>query len=285
MASTLEYMQFSTGVYAASDKNKIGVPAGWTLNAWQPDMSSGFSAGYYFNSQTNEVVISYTGTNETAIDPLFGWTAGTGIPAPQIFDAVAYYFSVKAAHPDANITFTGHSLGAGLASLMAVFFDKPATVFDEAPFGLAAISPAVLPYVAGQMLAYGYQDAAFSTYILSAGILAIPRASNVTQFYVSGEALQYIRALSANLSGFDYSISLDNSTAGMNERHSMALMTALQLSDSFHQVAQKIPDLVSMVLDPNLFAANSSLDTNADLLRTLPRNQRYRSRFLFDELR
>jgi hypothetical protein len=59
MASTLEYMQFSTGVYAASDSNTIDPPSGWTLNAWQPDMSSGYSAGYYFNSQTNEVVISH----------------------------------------------------------------------------------------------------------------------------------------------------------------------------------------------------------------------------------
>jgi Ca2+-binding RTX toxin-like protein len=275
MASTLEYMQFATGVYAASKYNTLNptTATGWSFDQalWQPDMASGFSAGYYFNSQTNEVVISYTGTND-AVDPLFGWSAGAGIPAPQIFDAVAYYFTVKAAHPDANISFTGHSLGAGLASLMAVFFDKSSTVFDEAPFGLAAISPVVLPYVAEQMLAYGYQDAAFSDYILSAGFLAIPRASNVTQFYVSGEVLQLARIPLANLSGFDYSISLDNSTAGPIERHSMALMTALQLSDSFHQVAQKIPDLVSMILDSNLFAS-SPLAAKPDLLRTFLRHQ------------
>jgi hypothetical protein len=40
-------MQFATGVYAASLLNRIDPPAGWTLNAWQPDTSSGFSAGYY----------------------------------------------------------------------------------------------------------------------------------------------------------------------------------------------------------------------------------------------
>jgi hypothetical protein len=63
MPTTFEYMQFATGVYAASDRNALGDPTGWTLNAWQPDTNSGFSAGYYFNSQTNEAVISYTGTN------------------------------------------------------------------------------------------------------------------------------------------------------------------------------------------------------------------------------
>jgi hypothetical protein len=99
----------------------------------------------------------------------------------------------KEVYPNANISFTGHSLGGGLASLMAVFFDKPATVFDQAPFALAAISPVVLAYVGEQMLVSGYQDAAFSSYLLSAGILSIPRASNVTQFYVDGEILQYPR--------------------------------------------------------------------------------------------
>ncbi len=31
MPTTFEYMQFATGVYAASDRNAIGDPAGWTL--------------------------------------------------------------------------------------------------------------------------------------------------------------------------------------------------------------------------------------------------------------
>ncbi|MEQ1814342.1 MAG: Mbeg1-like protein, partial [Candidatus Nitrotoga sp.] len=272
MASTLEYMQFATGVYAATLENTIAPPPGWTLNAWQPDMASGFSAGYYLNNQTNEIVISYTGTNEKIVDPVFGWTAAGGVPAQQIFDAVAYYFAVKAAHPNANITFTGHSLGGGLASLMAVFFDKSATVFDEAPFGLAAISPFVLPVVAAQMFAYNYEDAAFSTYLLFAGTLVISRANNVTQHFVEGEVLQIARALSANLSGFDYPISLGNSMADPIERHSMALMTALQLSDSFHQVVQQIPDLISMMLDGNLFGADA-LAPKPDLLRTLLRHQ------------
>ena len=65
MPTTLQYMEFSLGVYAASDRNKIDDPAGWTRFLWQPgQVGTGFSAGYYFNSQTNEVVISYTGTND-----------------------------------------------------------------------------------------------------------------------------------------------------------------------------------------------------------------------------
>lgn len=93
MPTLLEYMQFATGVYAASDKNSLGDPAGWSLNAWQPDQATGFSAGYYFNSQSNEVVISYTGTNDF-MDKV-NWLTGIGLPMPQIYAAVDYYFKVK----------------------------------------------------------------------------------------------------------------------------------------------------------------------------------------------
>jgi len=31
MPTTLEYMQFATGVYAASNINRIGDPLGWSL--------------------------------------------------------------------------------------------------------------------------------------------------------------------------------------------------------------------------------------------------------------
>lgn len=271
MPTTLEYMQFATGVYAASDLNKIADPVGWTRYAWQPDTASGFSAGYYFNNQTNEVVISYTGTNDW-IDKV-NWTTGAGLPLPQIFAAVRYYFNVKAAHPDANITFTGHSLGGGLASMMSVFFDKQATVFDEAPFQLAAMSPFVLPFVGAEMLLAGYQDAAFSTYLLSGGLLALTRESNVTQYYVEGEVLNAIRYSANTLLGSDNFIPMGNSTAGEVDRHSMALMTALWDSPAFLTAAQRLPNLVTELLDTSLFATDSRDEIKVDLLRKLLRHQ------------
>ncbi len=53
---------------------------------------------------------------------------------------MSFYEDIKARY-GTNISFTGHSLGGGIASLMAVFFNKQATVFDEAPFQLTAINP------------------------------------------------------------------------------------------------------------------------------------------------
>jgi len=125
MASVLEYMQLSERVYDALRNNKIGIPAGWEQLDWQiDDPDTGFSAGAY--KKGNEIVIAYAGTNDIPVD-VVSWSAAIASLAPQTFYAMAYYLGFKAAYPEANITFTGHSLGGGLASLMAVFFDKKAT--------------------------------------------------------------------------------------------------------------------------------------------------------------
>ena len=137
MVSAFEYMQFSTRVYAASDRNKIGIPEGWEEVDHVPARFTGFSAGIFRNKGTGEIVIAYTGTNDKIGDRM---NVGLGVPAPQIFEAMSYYLDFRKAHPEAtNISFTGHSLGGGLASLMALFFDKQATVFGEAPSELAAV--------------------------------------------------------------------------------------------------------------------------------------------------
>ena len=62
----------------------------------------------------------------------------TGWGSNQLVDAVDYYLAVKAANPNADITFTGHSLGGGLAASMGVFFGQPAVTFDQAPFANTA---------------------------------------------------------------------------------------------------------------------------------------------------
>lgn len=64
MATILEYMKFSLNVYKTSIENAVGVPLGWTRTNWQPDLVSGFSAGTFVKG--NELVISFTGTNDFA---------------------------------------------------------------------------------------------------------------------------------------------------------------------------------------------------------------------------
>lgn len=106
MASTLEYMQFATGVYAATDANTLDptTATGWSRIGWQSDTELGFSVGIYMNDANQEMVISYTGTNELAVDPLAGWSAGFGLPAPQIFAAVDFYFTYRDAYPDSLVS-------------------------------------------------------------------------------------------------------------------------------------------------------------------------------------
>jgi hypothetical protein len=272
MPTEFEYMQFATRVYAASTRNQIGIPEGWSLLDWVPDQFTGFSAGAFMNDNPHQIVISYTGTNDMGADPL-NWTAGMGIPAPQIFEAMSYYFKFKKDHPGYDITFIGHSLGGGLASLMAVFFNKQATVFDEAPFQLAALSPAVLAGAVATMAASGVFDNDLALFLASNGWLALARESNVTQYSIEGEVLSKIRSSEATLVGIDNIISLGNSTASMVDRHSMALLTALKASNLFLTVAQTLPDLVTELLDKNLFCADSRDERKVDLLRKLLAHQ------------
>ena len=86
MISVLEYMQFSTHVYAASRNNRIGVPDGWEQLEWLPDdPETGFSAGAYKNERTNEIIIAYTGTNSILVDGGTSYPGAVGLPAAQYF--------------------------------------------------------------------------------------------------------------------------------------------------------------------------------------------------------
>ena len=58
-----------------------------------------------------------------------------GVTLTQLEQAADYYLRVKnASSPGTTISFTGHSLGGGLASLLAVFFVETAVTFDQAPY-------------------------------------------------------------------------------------------------------------------------------------------------------
>jgi hypothetical protein len=269
MPTLLEYMKFSLNVYAASLKNQIGVPSGWARHDSAPDLPPGFSAGTF--TKGSEVVISYTGTNG-GLD-YANWFIGAGFGFSQLYEAIDYYFAAKAKYGD-NITFTGHSLGAGLASLMAVYFNKQAVVFDEAPFQVAALSPIVTAAVVAYMGLKGYQSDAFTTYVETLGLSGLTRESNVTNYFVQGEVLQGGRAVIPNLAGANYVFSTGNTTADPISLHSMALMLAIQASDTFRDAVTKLPDLVTMLADSNLFGADSNNDQNIqDLLRKLLRHE------------
>lgn len=108
--------------------NRIPIPQGWTERTEfrVNGDSSGFEAISF--QRGNEIVISYAGTNPN--DGIFPFPGpdnqaniglANGVGSVQLQQAAQYYLQVQEANPNATISFTGHSLGGGLAALMGVF--------------------------------------------------------------------------------------------------------------------------------------------------------------------
>ena len=123
--------------------NRAFLPTnGWVDTTAQFDTSgwsgSGFGAGVFVNGA--EVVIAFEGTNPAPLtsDGIRDWITNigltTGFLGQQAYQAALLYERVKAQYQGYQISFTGHSLGGGLASVMTEFFNKPSTTFAIAPF-------------------------------------------------------------------------------------------------------------------------------------------------------
>lgn len=155
MITLQEYAWISDLVYNSvrSDTNNLKVLDGWTQSAFVKEGTNtkSFSGGIY--KKGNEVVVAFTGTTPGIED----WTEGNApaasavFPSEQVLDAIDLALKAIKENPGCTISFTGHSLGGGLASLMSVFFDKQATVFDEAPFENTAQTASMVLFYATYM--------------------------------------------------------------------------------------------------------------------------------------
>jgi len=108
-----------------------------------PSTSSGQFYNFYavaYNYGAGKI-ISYRGTDHSTWDPITGWPGGGAIPNPQTKLAFDFYRDVIGPTADpytAVVSFTGHSLGGGLAGLVAGATWHSAVIFDNMPFELAA---------------------------------------------------------------------------------------------------------------------------------------------------
>ncbi|MFO0701088.1 MAG: hypothetical protein U0236_17840 [Nitrospira sp.] len=139
MAFTVEYALMAGRAYQTTrDDDQINwfpIPQGWSELAHVPNNpafpqfsgADGFEAVAF--QKGSEIVISYAGTNPN--DGIFPFPGpdnqaniglATGVGADQLRQAAEYYLQVKAANPNVTVTFTGHSLGGGLAALMGAVF-------------------------------------------------------------------------------------------------------------------------------------------------------------------
>ena len=206
MPTETEYVLFAANAYSASravvyEDNDIPIPSGWELIKLTSNSGVNNATGFLARAyrQGNEVVVSYAGT--TFEDGLKGLEldfrngnlpAASGLTlAAQVVDAARFYLDVRKTYPGADVSFTGHSLGGGLASLMAVFFDKPAHVFDQAPFEATAKSASVVAELKTALSKdYALQTLAPEFLSYQAGSTHKAREYRVQLTYLDGEILR-----------------------------------------------------------------------------------------------
>jgi hypothetical protein len=325
MTKLNEYAALSAYIYndqrgggGESSINILGLPADWkklaelgftgdTLN------TNPFSvtAGAYLNQSTGEIVIAYKGTDfltgregrswNTVADLIADAGLGTAVRqlnVPSQLYAASYYAAVKDwaatnGYDDNKISFTGHSLGGGLASNMAVWFNKPATTFAEGPFELSAcnrIDMAIaIATLTAQAAVTGSAAVLDAINPLRELMLSIPAVFNgdagnvfntreaaVTNYYNQGEFLEYGRAAWPTVVGTDIPIDIGNqpllSLLDSVALHNMNLHAAFLYDDRLRELAKTMPELVPALTDTKLYAADPNSRTR-DLITTLVNDQ------------
>lgn len=267
MASDLEYAALAAHVYndqrgggVDSQVNVISVPEDWT-RAEQLGFNSGeylnanpFSAtaGAYVNEATGEIVIAYKGTDfllessrvwHTAADLAADVGLATNLGRLGILQqlhAALYYLAVKDwavenGYDPSKISFTGHSLGGGLAANMAVWFEREAVTFAAGPFKTSATDPIAFAAAAAAIPAYAalFADsdaiAEEIATLTGAALYFTERASGVRNHYLRGEFLSYLRSDSSTVAGQGIPIDIGEQPFERKmDLHSMNLHLALK---------------------------------------------------------
>ncbi len=322
MTTLIDYALMAGASYISnrSDQNKFPIPSGWLTasNSHFNDSSTGFEAISFVNKATiatsTEIVISYAGT-----DPNDRWgdiigtdlVLAAGKLCDQLRQAADYYLQVKASAPaGATISFTGHSLGGGLASLMAVMFGESAFTFDQAPFLNSAKTFTSTDYLTGNTIprsvaldlrayltgratndmlakldAFIAASDPFNPNPIAADTLAA-RSVKVSNINTQGEFLSswYLVPSSSRI-GSQATIANSNDGVSGLDLHSQALLTAmLQSGDTptstasdhtLGQVTFKLTDLLKIIFDKKLYAFDTDIKntTNENFLERLVRHQ------------
>jgi len=143
MPTTAEYSLFGANAYGgpAGSQLKHDLPGSWKLMQLHVDPVyldnpvTGFRAHVYHNKVTKEVVIAFAGTDLTDMGDLAAiGSIIAGQPPPQFDNAYALFKAVMTTMEtrgiQAQISFTGHSLGGALAQYMAIAAQgRPAETF------------------------------------------------------------------------------------------------------------------------------------------------------------
>ena len=280
MATPQEFAQLSLYVYnialGAEQKNRPELPStDWIRLEYHPDDAIGFSYGVFQNSATGEVVVSFTGTNEKKVADflLANLPAGVGFYSPQVAEATLIAARVIDKYGAANVSFTGHSLGGGLASVMAVWFARPATVFDAAPFEITARSPNAVMAARNRLAAAGLSNLSLNTFEVLGNFSQ--REAAVTGYYASEEALQLLRMFLPTVTGTENRVEfgVDNMLNRRVDLHSQALLTAGLMSESFRSATIAVQRSIPLIMNGALYAYDAASSNRRNFLVDLIRSE------------
>ena len=305
MSQPSDYALLSAAAYGdarLSPENDAPVRLGWTeLTGYAESGSgvvaglSGFSARVY-KSSGGEIVISYAGTQfgGSASGQFGDWAAGNGPLAFGLYanqaQKAAELYQLVASREGNNITFTGHSLGGGLAAMMAVFFNRPAKVFAPAPFRSSVDATQYVTGALGPLAAI--RASLFLRGQLDPSLGGIPqeladyspatdyvlRSGNVAVWAVKGEVLEAVLPslgfpMIENSGSRVSLIAAGTTDLGMLPKHSIDLHAAALLSPTFNEWASKIPSLLPLMFDNKLYISNLITGDKQDYLVKLVRNE------------
>jgi hypothetical protein len=251
MATVKDAAILSLYVYNAPPANTPSLP-NWTRIEDRTEGTNGFAYAV-FSGPGGEIVISYRGSDDGA-----DWLANTGLTVSQDRQAAVIAAQYINQYGAGNVSFTGHSLGGGIAATMAVWFNRPAIVFDPAPTQNVATDPGVVNSIVGTLGSAA--PASFIAYNSSISSQFSAREANVSSYYAPGSVVYSLTNASNTITGqanpVNFGIANMGSVAGRVDMHSQALLTAGILSPAFAQSTVAVQRALPVIFDKSLYHAD-----------------------------
>ncbi|MGH9875698.1 MAG: hypothetical protein ACRD9S_24845, partial [Pyrinomonadaceae bacterium] len=228
---------YNSGIDDLSNDN-VGTQLGSAVIIGNADDPAGtaraasfYAVAYQWHGET---IISFRGTDDTSFNfsptDISAWLGGIGSQTGQAGLAAQFYRDISPTN-NPDVTFTGHSLGGGLAGLMGSLYGREAVVFDNMAYGAAAqgvyynATHPVVPEAIADLVTYvpnpRYQST-LDTYYRNAPVQP-PDSSHVSGYQVSGQVLQGTQSTGTAL-GSDLHLGMWLSTFQL---HSMSLLVTL----------------------------------------------------------
>jgi len=254
----------------------------------KPDWGSGLYAEAW--EVNNEIIISIRGTNFSSLSDwvnniALGTTLFSSVQWNQLQDFIEQIETKY--HNTSSITFAGHSLGGGLATLASLKYGYPAYTFAPAPFKLTAANLSFIPVGLAEEHAITLRAAAnmenvsneaLEVAIAAKQALMDAQMDKIRAYSVEGEVLQY---LDLGFNGFPTGagnvLDIGESGSGLGTgwlsgvgdavaRHSMNLHMVLLNSPSFQTIMSTNDSIRKFVLNGWFGPENSDGGVDINIL-------------------